>query len=72
MTAQQLRASFLPQFAIFVNEYEAQKFIIVALNDTATGIVFRVRTLLAQLTAQVRTTQFFQELGAADSLRSLR
>jgi len=66
MTAQQLRAPFPPQFAIFAKGDGAQKLIIVALNDTAIGTVFRARALLAQLTAQVRTTQFFQELGVAD------
>ncbi len=66
MTAQQLRAPFPPQFAIFAKGDEAQKLIIVALNDTAIGTVFRARALLAQMTAQVRTTQFFQELGVAD------
>jgi hypothetical protein len=66
MTAQQLKAPFPPQFAIFAKGDEAQKLIIVALNDTAIGTVYRARALLAQLTAQVRTTQFFQELGVAD------
>jgi len=66
MTAQQLRAPFPPQFAIFAKGDGAQKLIIVALNDTAIGTVYRARALLAQLTAQVRTTQFFQELGVAD------
>ena len=66
MTAQQLRARFPPQFAIFAKGGEAQKLIVVALNDTPIGTVFRARKLLTQLTAQVRTMQFFQELGVAD------
>jgi hypothetical protein len=66
MTEQKLCAQFPPQFAIFSKGDEAQKLIIVALNDTAIGTVFRTRTLLGQLTAQVRTPQFFQELGVAD------
>ncbi len=66
MTAQQLRAPYPPQFAIFAKGDGAQKLIIVALNDSAFGTVYRARALLAQLTAQVRTTQFFQEMGVAD------
>jgi hypothetical protein len=66
MTEQELRVPFPPQFAIFAKGDEAQKLIVVALNDTPIGTVFRARKLLAQLTAQVRTMQFFQELGVAD------
>lgn len=66
MTEQELRAPFPPQFAIFAKGDEAQNLIVVALNDTPIGTVFRARKLLAQLTAQVRTMQFFQELGVAD------
>ncbi|MCX8232156.1 MAG: molybdopterin-guanine dinucleotide biosynthesis protein A [Alphaproteobacteria bacterium] len=60
MTAQQLRARFPPQFAIFDKGDEVQELITVVLNDTAIGNVFCARTLLAQLTAEVRTTQSFQ------------
>ena len=66
MTAQQLRAPYPPQFAIFAKGDGAQNLIIVALNDSAFGTVYRARALLAQLTAQVRATQFFQEMGVAD------
>lgn len=68
MTEQQLRALLPPQFAIFAKGDEAQKLIIVTLNDTVIGTVFRARKLLAQLTAQVRTVQFIQEFGVADFL----
>ncbi len=66
MTAQQLRAPYPPQFAIFAKGDDAQKLIIVGLNESAVGTVYRARALLAQLTAQVRTTQFFQEMGVTD------
>ncbi|MDA0368327.1 MAG: molybdopterin-guanine dinucleotide biosynthesis protein A [Proteobacteria bacterium] len=66
MTAQQLRAPYPPQFAIFAKGDGAQKLIIVGLNESAVGTVYRARALLAQLTAQVRTTQFFQEMGVTD------
>lgn len=66
LTTQQLRAPYPPQFAIFAKGETAQKLIIVSLNDTSIGTIYRARALLAQLTAQVRATQLFREMGVAD------
>jgi len=66
LTSQQTRAPYPPQYAIFAKGEQAQKLIIVALNDTAIGTVYRARALLAQLTSQVRATQLFREMGVSD------
>ena len=52
-----------PQYAIFAKGGEADKLIIVGLNDGYLDTIYRVRALLALLTAQGRGTKLFRELG---------
>ena len=59
-----MAAAYPPQYAIFAKDTEAQKMIIVALNDDVFATLYRARGVLAQLTAQARTTQFFQDVRA--------
>ncbi len=50
-----------PQLAIFPKGERAEKLIITSLYDGAFGTVYRMRGLLALLTARSRTTEFFRE-----------
>lgn len=66
LTALQSRAAYAPQYAIFAKGSDAQKIIIVALNDDVFGSLYRARGVLAQLTAFSRRTPFFIENDVAD------
>ncbi len=64
LTKQQMAAAHTPQYAIFAKGTEVQKMIIVALNDDVFATLYRACGVLVQLTAQARTTQFFQDARA--------
>ena len=51
------------RFAVFAKGGEAEKLIIVALDDQIFSTLFRARAVLAVLTAQVRASPLFAELG---------
>ena len=54
----------VPQrFAIFAKGGEAEKLIIVALDDEVFATLFRARAVLAMLTSRVRASPLFAELG---------
>ena len=54
----------VPQrYTIFAKGTEAEKLIIVALDDDAFATLFRARAILATLTSRVRATPLFAELG---------
>ncbi len=50
-----------PQFAIFAKGSNAEKLIIVGLNDNTYNTIYRARALFAMLTAVARLTKLFQE-----------
>lgn len=60
-----------PQFAMFVKGARKEKLIIVGLRDDSYNTIYRVRALLAQLTAVSRTTRVFQEQMKPDHLTFL-
>lgn len=60
-----------PEFAMFAKGARKEKLIIVALRDNAYNTIYRVRALLAQLTAVARTTRVFQEQMKSDHLTFL-
>ncbi len=66
LTALQSRAAYAPQYAVFAKGSDAQKLIIVALNDDVFGSLYRARGVLAQLTAFSRRTPFFIENNVDD------
>ncbi len=66
LTALQSRAAYAPQYALFAKGSDAQKLIIVALNDDVFGTLYRARGVLAQLTAYARRTPFFIENNVDD------
>ena len=68
ITKNMLSMPYAPKFVIFAKGEEAEKMIIVALEDDYIDTLYRARALLAQLTAIARTTPLLQELGLADFL----
>ena len=68
ITQNMLKAPYAPRFVIFAKGEQAEKMIIVAIEDDYIGTLYRARALLAQLTAIARTTPLLQELGLADFL----
>lgn len=60
LTTQMLSAPSAPRFAIFAKGEDAQKLIIVGLTDDAFNTIYRLRALLAMLTAYSRSTPAFQ------------
>ena len=55
-----------PPATIFAKGEEAQKLIIVALQDGFIDTLYRARALFADMTAQARLLPVFQELGVQD------
>jgi hypothetical protein len=51
------------RFAVFAKGTEAEKLIIVALDDQIFGTLFRARAVLAILTSRARASPLFAELG---------
>ncbi len=68
ITRNTLKLPYAPRFVIYAKGEEAEKMIIVALEDDYIDTLYRARALLAQLTAIARTTPLLQELGLADFL----
>lgn len=68
ITQNMLKAPYAPRFVIYAKGEQAEKMIIVALEDDYIGTIYRARALLAQLTAIARTTPLLRELGLADFL----
>ncbi len=63
ITKAQIEAPEHPRFVIFAKGAEAQHMIIVALDDAVFSSLFRARAVLAQLTSQSRSTDFFINNG---------
>ena len=64
-TAEQMGRSYPPRYALFAKGEDAEKLIIVGLDDSF-ATLFRARGVLAQLTAQARTTTLFRNLAVED------
>ena len=54
---------YAPNFALFAKGAEAEKMIIVSLQSGMYDTLYRMRGLLALLTSQARTTEFFRDRG---------
>ena len=68
LTRQMLDKPYPPQFAVFAKGEDAEKLIIVALEDGVIDTLYRARALLAMLTSVARAAPLFQEIGGADYL----
>jgi hypothetical protein len=66
LTQQLLTMPYPPEYAVYAKGAEAEKMIIVSLQDDRYDTLYRMRALLAMLTAQSRLSQFFQENTLAE------
>lgn len=66
ITSEQNKAPYPPTAAIFAKGSEAEKLIIVALNDGRIDTIYRARAIFAQMTAVARLLPVFSELGVED------
>ncbi|MBV6632699.1 MAG: molybdopterin-guanine dinucleotide biosynthesis protein A [Alphaproteobacteria bacterium] len=64
--ATQLLKEGQPRLAIFAKGAEAEKLIIVGLEDGFLSTIYRVRAMLAMMTAAARSTPMLQEMAVAD------
>jgi hypothetical protein len=62
VTAQQVQAPYPPLTAMFAKGTEADKLILVSLQEGRMDTLFRARAVLAMLTATARTTPVFAEI----------
>lgn len=67
VTQQQMQANYPISHVMFAKGVDAEKLIIVALQDGIFDSIFRARAYLAALTAVARTTPVFQELAVETS-----
>lgn len=65
-TRQMLSRPYAPEFAIFAKGDEAEKLIIVALQEGSLGTIYRARAVLAMMTSIARTSEFLNRLGVQD------
>lgn len=66
VTAQMLARPYPPPYAIFAKGAEAEKLIITAVHADWFGTLYRMRGLLAQMTAVARTTPMFRSYEVDD------
>jgi hypothetical protein len=66
VTNQLLARPYPPTAAMFAKGAEAEKLIIVALEDGRIDTLYRARAVFANLTAVARVTPIFQEFGVED------
>lgn len=66
VTNQLLARPYPPTAAIFAKGAEAEKLIIVALDDGRIDTIYRARAIFANLTAIARVTPIFQEFGVEE------
>lgn len=65
-TVGQGKQPYPPLYAMFAKGDEAEKLIIVGLDDASFATLFRARAVLAQLTAVARSTDLFRSLAVED------
>ncbi len=68
VTNQLLNKPHAPTAAIFAKGTEAQKLIIVALEDGRIDTIYRARAIFANLTAEARLTPIIQDIGGEENL----
>ncbi|MFT5393070.1 MAG: hypothetical protein ACI8PT_003268 [Gammaproteobacteria bacterium] len=66
LTNEMMAGDYPPPFALFAKGTEAQKLILTGLYDGGYNTLFRMRALLAVLTARARTTPIFREHQVED------
>lgn len=71
LTAQMLASPSPPRFAIFAKGEEAEKLIIVSITDDAYNTLYRLRALMAMLTAYARSSPAFNGFSNPEDLTFL-
>lgn len=66
LTTAMAQRAYAPYFAMFAKGSEADKLIIVALDDGPLDTLYRARGVLADLTAMARLMPLFAEYGVQD------
>ncbi|TQV78971.1 molybdopterin-guanine dinucleotide biosynthesis protein A [Denitrobaculum tricleocarpae] len=66
ITNEKLKSPYPPEAAIFAKGEQAEKLIIVALQDERIDTLFRARAIFANLTASARVLPIFKEFGVQD------
>jgi hypothetical protein len=66
MTGELLSQPYAPDYAVFAKGEEAEKLIIVGLQDGRLNTIFRARALFATLTAVARATDLFKDYRVQD------
>ncbi len=67
-TQQQGSASYAPRYVVFAKGDEAEKLIIVGLDDQTLGTIYRSRALLAALSSLARLTPLLRDADLEDTL----
>ena len=67
-TQQQGSASYAPRYVVFAKGDEAEKLIIVGLDDQTLGTIYRARALLAALSSLARLTPLLRDADLEDTL----
>jgi hypothetical protein len=67
-TQQQGAAPYAPRYVVFAKGDEAEKLIIVGLDDQTLGTVYRARALLAALSSLARLTPLLRDADLEDTL----
>lgn len=62
----QRHLKYAPRFAIFAKGEEAEKLIIMGLDNASFATLYRARAVLAQLTASARGSTLFRNLAVED------
>ncbi|MEO0328622.1 MAG: hypothetical protein AAF217_08500 [Pseudomonadota bacterium] len=65
---QQKKRPYPPTYHMFAKGAEAEKLIIVATGSQRYNTLFRLRGLLASMTADARTSPLFKKLGSVEQL----
>ncbi len=65
-TSGQRQLQYPPRFAIFAKGNEADKLIIVGLDEHTFATLFRARAVMAQLTASARGSALFRNMAVED------
>ncbi|MGI9355543.1 MAG: hypothetical protein ACR2PF_10345 [Rhizobiaceae bacterium] len=68
LNARQLKRGYAPTYHMFAKGSEAEKLIIVATGDGRYDTLYRIRGLLAAMTAEARLSPLFRQLATPENV----
>jgi len=68
LNARQLKRGYAPTYHLFAKGNDAEKLIIVATGDGRYDTLYRMRGLLAAMTAEARLSPLFQQLSQPENI----